>query len=82
MGLVLYIVGLIAALIGSIIILIAAFRRGIGTGFLCLFIPFYILYFAFARYESERKGLVIALWLGGIVLAWIGIFAGALGGMF
>ena len=65
------IVGLIlvlASAVCSIIILIAAFKENVTTGLLSLCIPFYILYFAFARFESDKKGLIIAIWLGGGII--------------
>ena len=52
----------------SIIILIAAFQESVGQGFLCLCIPFWILYFAFAKFEHEKKTIILAVWLGSFVL--------------
>ena len=80
LGVVLYVIGGIATFIGGIIILIAAFKKSVGTGFLTLCVPFYVLYFVFAQYESEKKGKVIGLWLGGLVLMLIGIGIAAAGG--
>lgn len=54
----------LAAFACSIIILIHAFKASVGQGFLCLCIPFYILYYAFARFEHEKKNLILAVWLG------------------
>mgnify|MGYP000935036043 CR=1 FL=1 len=71
-GSVLMMVGSLMGLIGGIIILIHAFKSSVGQGFLCLCIPFYILYYAFARYESEKKKMVLTIWLGGILLQIIG----------
>ena len=65
------IIGLVcvlAALVCHIIILIGAFQEDVTQGLLCLCVPFYILYFAFARYENEKKGLIIAIWLGGAII--------------
>ena len=59
---------LLAGFVGGIIILVGAFRESVGQGLLCLCIPFYILYFAFAKFESEKKGLIIAIWLGGSII--------------
>lgn len=59
--------------ITSIIIVVAGFKKSVGTGFLCLCIPFYIYFFAFARYESPKKKIVIGLWLAAHVLYIIGI---------
>ncbi|MFC1699834.1 hypothetical protein ACFL1I_07785 [Candidatus Omnitrophota bacterium] len=74
MGLFLYAAGAVASLIGGIILLVAAFKKSIGTGLLTLLVPFYIFYFAFAQYNSENKGKVIMLWLGGFGLMIISIF--------
>lgn len=56
----------------SIMILIHAFQASVGQGLLCLCIPFYILYYAFARYQHPKKNLLLAAWLIG------GILGGAL----
>ena len=53
----------------SIIILIHAFKNGgVLQGFLCLCIPFYILYYAFAKFEHEKKNMILGAWLGSAVL--------------
>ena len=53
----------------AIIILIHAFTKGgVLQGFLCLCIPFYILYYAFAKFEHEKKNLILGVWLGAVVL--------------
>lgn len=75
------ILGLVCAIVSLvcvIIILIAAFKEGAGTGILCLCVPFYILYFAFARFEHPQKGLIIAGWIvGGIIGNVLSTLAGA-----
>jgi len=68
----------VAAMACSILILIHAFKASVGQGFLCLCIPFYVLYYAFARFEHEKKSLIIAIWLGAGILA--AILAGMSGG--
>lgn len=71
----------LAALACSIIILIHAFKASVGQGFLCLCIPFYILYYAFARFEHEKKNLILGVWLGAWVLSIvIGFATGAYSG--
>ena len=62
-------IGILVSFVSAIIILIAAFKTSVGQGFLCLCIPVYILYFAFAKYKSSRKGLVLSLWIGGPIFA-------------
>ncbi len=84
MGAVLAIVGLLcilASVVCGIIILIAAFQEDVTQGLLCLCIPFYILYYAFARFESENKALILAIWLGGgIVGNILQLVGGGIGG--
>lgn len=53
----------------TIFILIHAFSKGgIVQGLLSLFIPFYIFYYAFARFDHEKRGMVLAVWFGAIIL--------------
>ena len=59
----------LASLVCAVIILIHAFSKGgVLQGFLCLCIPFYILYYGFAKFEHEKKNLILGVWLGAIVL--------------
>ena len=58
----------LVGLVCSIIILIHAFKASVGQGFLCLCIPFYVLYYAFARFEHPKKNLIIGVWLGSFIL--------------
>jgi hypothetical protein len=69
MLMVLSVIFAIVALVATIIILIHAFQASTGQGFLCLCVPFYILYYAFARFEHPRKGLILAALLVGWGLA-------------
>lgn len=55
----------IAGFIGSIIILIEAFKDEIWKGFVCLLCGFYMLYFALFDFEHENKWLIVILALGG-----------------
>jgi hypothetical protein len=48
--------------------LIAAFQEDVTQGLLSLCIPFYILYYAIARYESENKVIILSIWLGGAIV--------------
>lgn len=61
----------LVALVCSIIILIHAFKASIGQGLLCLCIPFYILYYAFARFQHEKKNQILIVWLVSGVLGCI-----------
>jgi hypothetical protein len=57
----------LVSLVAGLVVVAHAFRsRGVAEGFLCLFAPFYILYYAVARFGHPRRGLVIGLWLGGV----------------
>ncbi len=71
MELALAILGLLFVVVGvvcHIIILIHAFKSSVGTGFLCLCVPCYILYYMFNEFEHEKKGLIIAgYFIGAIV---------------
>jgi len=49
-------------------VLIHAFQRSVGTGFMVLCLPVYTPYYAFSQFEHRRKGLLLAGWLGGFVL--------------
>jgi hypothetical protein len=50
-------------------VLLHAFKRSVGTGFLVLFLPVYSPYYAFSQFEHRFKGVLLAGWLGGFVLA-------------
>jgi hypothetical protein len=67
----------LASAVCSIIILVYAFQTSVGQGFLCLCIPFYIIYFALVEFNHEKKELILGLWIGPTVLAIVLImFAG------
>jgi hypothetical protein len=48
-------------------VLVHAFRRSVGTGFMVLCLP-YTLYYAFSQFEHRYKGGLLAGWLGGLVV--------------
>jgi translocator protein len=50
------------------LVLIHAFQRSVGTGFMVLCLPLYTLYYGFSQFDHRRKGLVLAGWLGAFVL--------------
>lgn len=52
----------------GIIILIHAFKESVGQGLLCLCVPFYVLYYAFVRFQHEKKNLILAVWLGSLIV--------------
>jgi len=66
--------GGLANLIGYIMILANAFGDSAGAGLKCMFLPFYILYFAFAEYDARSRTWGLLLYFGGgllIVVGWI-----------
>ena len=66
LALVFYLVGFVCA----IMILIHAFKNGGALqGILCLCVPFYIIYYMFAKFEHEKKNLIIGGYFGGIIIA-------------
>lgn len=74
----------LAGLICGIIILIGAFKDEVIQGILCLCVPFYIIYFALARFEHDNKGVIVGIWLVSVVVN-IGLqlaAASAAGGQF
>ncbi len=80
MSMVLIVLGVLVWLLGAIcaiIILVHAFKESIAQGFLTLCVPFYVFYYAFARFKSEKKGLILAGWLGGVILGAILFFVGS-----
>ncbi len=50
------------------LVLVHAFQRSVGTGFMVLCLPVYTLYYGFSQFDHRRKGLVLAGWLGAFVL--------------
>ena len=60
----------------SIIILIDAFKNEWWKGLLCLLCGIYMLYYAFTEFQNERKPLILALWLGALVLGYGSFFMG------
>lgn len=65
----------LVALVCEIIILIHAFKRSVGTGFMVLCIPCYILYYAFAQFEHPQKNLIVGGLIASLVLS--SVFYGA-----
>lgn len=60
----------LVAFVCAIIVLIHAFKNGGALqGILCLCVPFYILYYMFAKFEHPKKNLIIAGYIGGIVIS-------------
>lgn len=67
LGIAVYIAGGLGATVGSIWLLVIAFQDDITQGLLCLFVPFYILYYMFANW-SETWFPALIYWVSTIVL--------------
>ena len=76
-GMILMAGGGIAALVGSIQILIAAFKESTGQGLLSFFIAPYMLYYIFTRWETCKKGFLLSI--GGSVAVILGSIVGVMG---
>jgi hypothetical protein len=50
-------------------VLLHGFQRSVGTGFMVLLSPFQSVHYGFTQFDNRRKGLIIAGWLGGFVVA-------------
>jgi hypothetical protein len=51
-----------------VLVLVHAFQRSLGTGFMVLCLPIYQFIYGFKQFEHRYKGLVLAGWLGGGLL--------------
>jgi translocator protein len=49
-------------------IVVHGFKASLGQGFACLCVPFYALYFGFARLPHRRRLLILAAWIVATVL--------------
>lgn len=58
------------------LVLLHAFQRSVGTGFMVLCIPVYNLYYGLTQFEHARRGLILAGWMGLFV---VGVMLRALG---
>ena len=70
--------GIIAAVIGGIVLgvgwiwfAVTAFRESTSQGLLCLFIPFYAIYYAIKRWSDAKKPFLI--YLVGVVVLVVGL---------
>ncbi len=57
------------ALTCFVFVLIHAFQRSVGTGFMVLLIPIVTVVYGFSQFEHRFKGPILAGWLGGFVAA-------------
>lgn len=69
---IIFVVGVILAAVGSIWILVNAFKESILWGILSIIIPFVLLIFALMNLDKCKKPL--GIWLAGVVLYVIGGF--------
>jgi len=53
-------------------VLVAAFKESTAQGLLCLFVPFYAIYYLFAKYSNPNKTAAIILYLGGLIILIVG----------
>lgn len=64
-------------------IMVHAFRRSVGTGFIALCLPLYALYYGFSQFTHPRKGLLLAGWIGtlipGVIFQVVGLTLSAQG---
>jgi len=49
-------------------VLVHAFQRSVGTGFMVLCIPIYNVVYGFTQFEHRYKGAILAGWIGGFVV--------------
>jgi len=68
----------LVAFAAAIVVLIDAFKASVGQGLLSLCIPFYIFYYAFARFEHEKKNLIIGVLIGSWVVSLLLSLGGAM----
>lgn len=61
-------VGLVAFIIGSVLVSKYAFRISTGQGLAVLLFPPYTFYFAFFKLEEEDKSWPVATWLFGLLV--------------
>ena len=67
----------LASFICSIIILIAAFQDEVWKGILGFFCGFYLLYYMFAEFQHEKKGLIVGGAVGGWLVSMVFYLVGA-----
>ena len=67
---ILFLVGGLVSFVGTIMILIEAFKESILWGIGSLIVPFVILAFIITRWEVSKKGFLISL--GGVAMQIVG----------
>ena len=76
-GTILMAVGWLIAAIGSIWIIVIAFKESVLWGLGSIFIPFVILIFVFTHWNDTKKPFLISI--GGMVLFGLGVLIGGPG---
>jgi hypothetical protein len=61
----------LVAFVCNIIVLIDAFQNEVWKGILSLFCGFYLLYYMFAEFSHEKKGLILAGSIGAGIIGTI-----------
>ena len=51
-----------------VFVLLHAFQRSVGTGFMVLLNPLQCIHYGFTQFEHRKKGLILAGWMGGFVV--------------
>ena len=69
----------IASVVCAIIILIDAFKNEVWKGIVCILCGFYMLYYAFAEFQHEKKVLILVGWLVAGIIGGGAMMAGSLG---
>lgn len=79
------ILGAVASVLSFVcwfVILIDAFKKEVWKGVVGLICGLYLLYYAIAEFEHEKKWLIVFLWLLGITFGAGPFVAGSLSGLF
>jgi hypothetical protein len=71
MGIALLVLGAVAALVGGLMVLVAAFRTGVLWGLACLLVPFAGLVYVLTHWEESRTGFLLNL--AGLAVVALGV---------
>lgn len=71
--------GLLVSLVGGVMCLVAAFKEGIGWGLAYLFVPFAALVFVIMHWSETKKGFLLSLG-GGALMVLGAVLGGAAAG--
>ena len=78
-GMIISVIGCLIAFVGSIMVIIEAFKTSVVWGICYLFVPFAALVFWIKYWDVSKRGVLLII--GGIVLSVVGsVVAGALAG--